>query len=263
MDEATKELSMAGQELCTSYQKELLPIDAIQIHKNDQGSADLNVIVTASNNKDYAVKLISDGNGYVPTTELFCYELATILDIPTPTYDLIRMRDGSLAFGSLWEGGVHHIRDFNQLSDILSGKLRVRDLSRFFSKVYAFDLFINNIDRHFGNYIFRQSYNSLIGLAFDFSRAWYEVGPYEYDSLKDKETNTQKCYQLIKDRKKYDKDVAIQTLNDIAKIDVEKIRKILQQIPEPWFQKEKKEEVLAWWQSSDKANRLTKLLGSV
>ena len=101
MDEATKELSMAGQELCTSYQKELLPIDAIQIHKNDQGSADLNVIVTASNNKDYAVKLISDGNGYVPTTELFCYELATILDIPTPTYDLIRMRDGSLAFGSL------------------------------------------------------------------------------------------------------------------------------------------------------------------
>ena len=86
MDEATKELSMAGQGLCTSYQKELLPIDAIQIHKNDQGSADLSVIVTASNNKDYAVKLISDGNGYVPTTELFCYELAlSLIHISEPT----------------------------------------------------------------------------------------------------------------------------------------------------------------------------------
>lgn len=262
MDSLKKSLNMAIKHN-VAYQKELLPIDAVQIHRNTQGSADLQVIVTASNNKDYAVKMVTDGQGYVPATELFCYELARLLDVPTPSYDLITMRDGSLAFGSVWEGGVHHISEANQIIDILTGKISVRDLNQFLSRVYAFDLFINNLDRHFGNYLFRQSYNSLIGLAFDYSRAWYEVGAYQYDSLNDKNSNTQKCHAFIKEYNKYDRNSAIKTLNKISTITSKEIENVLQTIPDAWLSGNIKNEIVDWWDSPLMTGRITKLIGGI
>jgi hypothetical protein len=261
-EDVTKHLDMA-QKYDVSYQKELLPIHAVQIHKNNLGSADLQVIVTGSNNKDYAVKMTSDGNGYVPAAELFCYELARLIDVPTPNYDIIIMRDSSLAFGSAWEGGVHHLKDINQIIAVLTGDIAVRDLEQFLSRVYAFDLFINNLDRHFGNYLFRQSYNSLIGLAFDYSRAWYEVGAYSYKSLEDKTSRTQQCHAFIKENGKYDRNAAKQTLNRIANLTEKDAEKLLQTIPDMWLSSDVKSEIVGWWASHLMGERITKLMGSI
>ena len=262
MDSVKNSLTMAKKHN-VAYQKELLPIDAYQIHKNTQGTADLQVIVTASNNKDYAVKMVTDGNGYIPATELFCYELARLVDVPTPSYDLITMRDGTLAFGSVWEGGVHHISEANQIMDILTGKIAVRDLNLFLSRVYAFDLFINNLDRHFGNYLFRQSYNSLIGLAFDYSRAWYEVGAYQYESLEDKKSKTQMCHSVIEQYNKYDRNAALQTLTQISAIPDKKIEKLLQAIPDAWLSGNIKNEIVDWWGSQLMNDRINKIMGGI
>ena len=261
-DSSTKTLDMAKTH-DIAFQKDLFPIEALQIHKSTQGSADLQIIVTATNNKDYAVKTTQDGKGYVPATELFCYELAKLIDIPTPNFDLITMRDGSLAFGSMWEGGVHHISNANLIIDILSGKKKVRDLNQFLSRVYAFDLFINNIDRHFGNYLFRQSYNSLIGLAFDYSRAWYEVDAYQYNSLKDKSSNTQKSHNIISNYKKYDRNTASQTIKRISEIKTNKIELILRSIPDIWLSKEIKNDVANWWGSKLMQERILKIMGGL
>jgi hypothetical protein len=258
MEKASKTLSMA-KTYHVSYQTELLPIDALQIHCNNQGSADLQVIVTGSNNKDYAVKTIQDGRGFVPATELFCYELAKLINIPTPNYDLITMRDGSFAFGSTWEGGVSPIKDINQVIAILTGKTIIRDLNLFLSRVYAFDLFINNIDRHFGNYLFRESFNSMIGLAFDYSRAWYEVGAFSFDSLNDKETKTQQCHSFIKDYNKYDRLEASKTLDKILSIEAKSIEAILQKIPDDWLETQAKNEVAHWWASDSMELRISTL----
>jgi len=262
MDSITKTLDMA-RSYDVSFQKDLFPLEAVQIHQSTQGSADLKVIVTATNNKDYAVKTVDDGNGYVPATELFCYELAKLIDVPTPSFDLITMRDGSLAFGSVWEGGVHNISNMNRLLDVLLGKIKVRDLNQFLSRVYAFDLFINNIDRHFGNYLFRQSYNSLIGLAFDYSRAWYEVDAYQYDSLEDKSSNTQRCNVFIREHKKYDRNTATQTLKRISEIEKNKIELVLRSIPDEWLPKEIKNNVASWWGSELMQERILKIMGGL
>lgn len=262
MDEVTNVLTMNAK-YSVEYQTELLPISAVHIHRNDQGSADLQVIVTGSNNKDYAVKQLSDGSGYIPATELFCYELARLIELPTPNYDLILMRDESLAFGSLWEGGVHKISDQNQVIDILTGKKPIRELSRFLSRVYAFDLFINNIDRHFGNYLFRESYNSMIGLAFDYSRAWYEVNAYGYESLEDESTKTRVCHNIIREFKKYDRKAAVETLDKISEIKKADIANLLSKIPDCWLSNEVKDEVVFWWESEHMADRLMKLKGGV
>lgn len=262
MDQIEKRLNMSvATDL--SYQKELLPVDAIQIHKNSQGTADLQVIVTASNNKDYAVKTISDGNGFIPASELFCYELARLLDIPTPNYDLVTMRDGTLAFGSVWEGGVHHIDDQNRLIAILTGVTPVRDLKLFLSRVYAYDLFINNLDRHLNNYLFRESYKSLIGLAFDYSRAWYEVGAYGYESMDDKKCKTQLCHQLINECGNYEREAAVKLLDRILNIEHTAIERILKMIPDDWLEDNVKKEIITWWGSQNMADRISKLKGGV
>lgn len=50
-------------------QRRMFPVEIRDIYKNDQGSADLQLIVTGINGKDYAVKTLADGNGCVPVTE--------------------------------------------------------------------------------------------------------------------------------------------------------------------------------------------------
>jgi hypothetical protein len=242
-----------------SYQRSLFPVEAVVVNKSSQNSADLKLIVTASNNKDYATKTVADGNGYVPASELFCYELAAILEVPTPEYSIIVMPDKSLAFGSVWEGGVHHIKSVNQISDILQGKVKVRELKRFFSQVYGLDLFINNIDRHFGNYLFRQSYQVLIGLAFDYSRAWYEVDAYKYSSLNDLKCNTQICHNVIKNNKLYDKRYVEEIFDRLLSVSSEQIVCILKIIPDEWLDKVKKADVASWWDSDDMKDRIRKL----
>ncbi len=119
---------------------------------------------------------------------------------------MVALQKGELAFGSVWESGVHKISDFNAVESLLVDA--VVKLDKFFSKVYAFDLFINNIDRHWWNFLFRQSYQGVIALAFGYSRAWLEV--------------------------KYAED----TLNEISAIDISTIKQILLEIPKEWMTKQ-------------------------
>lgn len=248
------------------YQKTLFPLDITDIYKNDQGSQDLTMIATAINGKDYAVKTLEDGNGFIPASELFCYELAREINIATPDYQLIKLRDSSLGFGSAWEGGAHVIKLDNEVWDILKGKVVVRGLKTFLSRVYALDIFINNIDRHFGNYIFRTGYKSVIALSYDFSRAWYAFEPYGYESIEDKNIKVNKthlCHKIIKQNNLFDKLIAINTLTELSQISKEQIISILNIIPPDWLSDDLKEDVIDWWGSVDMNTRINKLKAGI
>jgi hypothetical protein len=242
------------------YQRTLFPIDIAITYPNDQQSADLSIIAAGTDGRHYAVKTTNDGKGFVPATELFCYELARELNIATPEYQIVRLKDSSLAFGSVWEGGAHITKELIQMWAILTGKKPVMNLKGFLSRVYALDLFINNIDRHFGNFIFRDSYKTNIGLAYDFGRAWYEISPYSYEAVKH-ETNTQIYHNYIVKSGHYDKVLAANALTEISKIDVHRISQILEIIPEEWLPVSIRNELLAWWGESDMSSRINKLKG--
>lgn len=246
------------------YQQRLFPLDAQDVFKNDQGSADLKLIVTAVNNKDYAVKTTADGNGYVPLTELFCYEVARELTIATPNYAIIKFRDNSIGFGSEWEGGAQELKALPMIFEILKGNIPVRGLKSFLSKVYALDLFINNIDRHFGNYIFRDSYTSKIGLAYDFSRAWYAIEKNGYQCLESRDDNkTLLCHTIIRKTEFFDVTTAINTLDEIGRIPSKTINRILSGIPNEWLPQEISMELLQWWGSSEMYSRINKLKSAI
>jgi HipA-like protein len=240
------------------YQRTLFPVEIIEFYPNDQGSADLSLIGSGRNAKDYAIKRISDGRGMVPATELFCYELARRVNIATPDFDIVLLADGELAFGSVWEGGVHRISNMNEVTKILMGTIQVKSLDNFFGKVYAFDLFINNIDRHFGNFLFRQSHSYFIALAYDYSRAWYEVD-YKGFQATDKQSKTQQVNELIRKFHKFNRQQAVQTLDELCQISQSSIEHILTEIPVNWMTKQQREEIIEWWGTDEFASRFVML----
>ncbi|MBU3019036.1 hypothetical protein KO519_15210 [Paraglaciecola agarilytica] len=251
-----------GQLPTYSYQKNLFPIDIAVTYPNDQGTADLSVIGTGADGRDYAIKTIADGNGFVPITELFCYELARALSIATPEFQIVKLKTHELAFGSVWEGGAGITKTLPDMLKILKGELPVRNLKALLSKVYAFDLFVNNIDRHFGNFLFRTSYRENIGLAFDFGRSWYEISPYDFQAL-EPHNNTNKYHLYAKHFKRYDRELASNTLTEISKIEQDTILQILSMAPSEWLSTEDKDKFVNWWGSSDMIERINKLKGEL
>ncbi len=251
-----------GEKVDYSYQKQLFPIDIVVTYPNDQGSADLALIGEGSDGRHYAIKTTNDGKGYIPITELFCYELARIIGIPTPEFQIVKLRNGELAFGSVWEGGSAITKTLPQVLKILKGEILVSNLKSLISKVYAFDLFVNNIDRHFGNFLFRDSYKKNIGLAYDFGRAWYEISPYSYEAL-DPDHNTSKYNVYAKQYDKYDRDIASAALTEISKIDQVTISHIFSSAPNDWLEEKSKSEFLSWWNSENMANRINRLKGEL
>lgn len=240
------------------------PLKVKQTYPSNQGSSDLKLIVKAINKKDYAVKEVTDGNGFIPATELFCYELAKELNIPTPNYQIIEMPNGTFAFGSEWEGGIVKPITQNVIADILLGKRTITDFKVFVSELYALDIFVNNVDRHFGNYIFRDSYSGILSLAFDFSRAWYainETNPFGYDSF-DQKANTNYCKTQLNNYSQFDSIITKNTLDKISNINLNKLKNILDKIPDLWLDKYKREYLISWW-NSDIINRVSFLKGKV
>ncbi|CAH0649412.1 MULTISPECIES: HipA family kinase [unclassified Pseudomonas] len=238
------------------YQKRLFPVDILTEYPNNQGSADLQLIVNARDGKDYAVKKPTDGKGKVPASELVCYELAYRVTIPTPNYAFIRLSDGTLGFGSLWEGGVKKLSDMHDVMQILKAKIKVNNLKTFLSRLYAFDIFVNNEDRHWGNYLWRQSFdNNFIALAFDFSRACFETGHDCYDALHP-DCNTQDSFMLINLTMNYDRTEAIACLDQLAAISVEDVEEILENMPAGWLTKAEKKSYTDWWKSQARIDRI-------
>ncbi len=245
-----------------SYQRQLFPVDIVITYPSDQGTADLALIGEGSDGRDYAIKTVNEGNGYIPITELFCYELARVLGIPTPEFQIVKLRENELAFGSVWEGGSAITKTLPQMFKILKDEVHVRNLKSLISKVYAFDLFVNNIDRHFGNFLFRNSYKNNIGLAYDFGRSWYEVSPYTYDVL-ETDCNTMKYNNYARKYDKYDRDLASSTLTEISKVERKTISHIFSSAPTEWLADEEREKFLSWWDSEDMVSRINRLKGEL
>jgi len=125
--------------------------------------ADCGYICQADDNMVYLVKDMS-ARPNLPANEWFCSCLAKKLGIPVPSFNALNDENGQIVFGSRWEGDQPPI-------DLAACISSVTDHAIFW-RIYAFDLFINNEDRHSGNYLFRTRNSRMTVAAMDFSRAW-------------------------------------------------------------------------------------------
>lgn len=54
-------------------------------------------------------------------------------------------------------------------------------------------------------------------------------------------------------------ELARNTLTELDKISIDKIEQILRLMPDSWFSMQQRQEVVAWWDSSAKTERVTRL----
>lgn len=141
--------------------------------------ADCARICRCDDSCEYAVK---DGSKdpLLPYAEWFCTHLAELLGIASPACAILEFPDGSTAFGSRWEIGALPMAPPNTAPHwvqlLSSGAINIDDLKPAFSRIYAFDNFIHNHDRHANNFLFRSGLTRYAVLAMDYSRAWTHHG---------------------------------------------------------------------------------------
>ncbi|WP_421854598.1 hypothetical protein [Marinomonas sp.] len=247
-------------------QTSFLPIDIIDFFPNDTGSADMIGTGIGNDYREYAIKQGIEHLEYIPAVELFCHELCRLLIIPTPRYEIVRLFDGKLAFGSQWDGGAlpHSAEPYIQT---WIHKELDESFTNFntIGKIYGLDLFINNIDRHWNNYLLVKNRTTISTLAFDFGRALFNMPDNGYDGFDVFRVN-EKLFantglgQLRFFEKNFHvHEAAEQTLNEISAIHKSKIIPILDKIPLEWLSENIRQDFLTWWGSDKFKSRIEEL----
>jgi hypothetical protein len=203
---------------------------------------------------DYALK---DGDGHpaIPHCEWFCTKLAETVGIICPPCTIVEDLNGKTFFGSRWEGGVSNERWWDA---VRNGDMDFDNVAAFLSRVLAFDHFVHNDDRHLGNYIVRDSKSDPIMLALDFSRAWlYHDFPLPGLPFSASD-NTLSTARMLRS---HIGDYVImpevhRVLDRIQQIPTQNAHELIEQHPESWLPDDLKKQVLAWWDSNDRLERI-------
>jgi hypothetical protein len=228
------------------------------------GSADLKLICRCDDGLDYAIKPNEPRPGVrgslfrTAHDEYFCYRLGQIVGIPTPNYHFVEMPDGTLAFGSRWEAGDQPNLWWNQIA---AGTITGDQILPTLARIYVFDLFIHNVDRHAGNLLVRRQHLGHAVIAFDYSRAWtYHGFPPPALPMDPTENTVLLQRQLSSLLGAYvATPAARQVLDNIDAVSHKQIRDLLLSQPAKWLTKPLSSSIVKWWKSSAKSDRVASI----
>jgi hypothetical protein len=220
-------------------------------------TADASGICRCDDGCDYVVK---DGskNPHIPHDEWFCTQLAELVGIPSPPCTVIERSDGGLVFGSRWEGGVAREPWWEM---VRRGDIALGEVSASLSRIYAFDHFVHNEDRHLNNFLFREQRHGWAVLAFDYSRAWLCNGmplprlPFAVD----KKTILARRVLCDAFGEYIDKTETDRTLQRLADVQEMHVLQAINSHPNAWLANAQKDEILNWWNSRARTDRIDQI----
>lgn len=221
------------------------PVQIIQEDPANLGTADADRFGDGDNGLQYCIKTCAKTPN-APAAEYMCNGLAALCGLPIASYAIVRLLDGTLAFGSEWDGSKLAAQP--ALDDLLIGKAPGRQIGPVLSRAYAFDLFVHNVDRHPGNYlgVAGRTLGHSIKL-YDFSRAFTATGwPLPPLPLHPSTKTILTHRQLLKHHA-FDLGAAEDLLNRIQKIDHASFKSIVTAMPSAWLDVQLRIKVLKWW----------------
>jgi len=171
---------------------------------------------------------------------------------------VIEREDGSLVFGSRWEGGVAR-DEWWQMAK--RGDIAAQDISPSLSKIYAFDHFVHNEDRHLKNFLFREQRNGWVVLAFDYSRAWLCNGmplP-QLPFAPDKKTILARRYLRAELGEYIDRSETDRILQRLSDVKETHILGAINGHPTTWLSGNQKDAIVKWWNSSARTDRIEQI----
>ena len=156
----------------THMQTSLIPIKILQQTPANMGTADLKFIGVGDDSHQYALKCMTE-HRFLPITEWVGHHLCRAIGLATPDFAVVWLDDGAPAFGSRLEQVQQSGLPLNPIQIAKYLGLNMRSATE---PIFAIDAFLPNSDRHFRNFMWRESAVGVIPLAFDFSRAWLISG---------------------------------------------------------------------------------------
>jgi hypothetical protein len=224
-----------------------------------QRTADALGEVIADDQHHYYVK--GDAHGrLVRASEWICTHLAEDVHIGAPPPMVIEMKSGDVVFGS---------RRIAQVSDLVTTAAFLTSptlsnanppatgLQPLLSSIYALDMFINNDDRHPGNYLTVEDQGVRRLYAFDFSRSLFWHWPFQ--SFPAMPCNTLNWGRVIRSLHGFDQSAAQDTLDRIEGLAPDTLQGFIRRMPADWLPKDVNAAFMDWWSNGGRATRLTDL----
>ena len=229
-------------------QNELFIINILST-ESASGTADLKMTGHGDDGWKYAIKSMND-HPLLPATEWFCYRLGDRIKLPIPNFRVVKLLDGTLAFGSKWESGANQ---FSRLSG--DDQQRVLTYSTRLSAIFGYDLFLPNVDRHADNILFHALGPRIVAMAFDFSRAWLAAGIDITGDLPD-DCNTLRLLNALHHAGLFCQAEAKSALAAIAALPDNFIDSVWSGSPDEWLPQKDKSELSSWWKSPQRQSRI-------
>lgn len=202
--------------------------------------------VEADNGKSYYLKA-DQGDVPVRANEWLCYRLASMVGIAVPRCEFIQTNNGDIAFGSEALDGASRqaetvayleTRSLNELG------MPVPGLQALLSAIHAFDLFVNNVDRHLGNFLVVPQGEDRQLLAVDFARSLFWRWP--LDGFPRPDETTSEAWRELRERHGFDSSAAIAIVNRLGIISAREIEGFLGQMPSHWLSTGLRDDFLAY-----------------
>ncbi len=233
-----------------------LTVRAINCVASDEGTADCALFCRCDDGSDYAVKDKSK-SAATPHSEWFCTRFGESVGLASPTCAIVDI-NGVESFGSRYETG--HEPD-NWWVRAKSGEINFDQLAPTVSRIFAFDLFVHNGDRHLKNYIIRKQKLGYSILSFDYSRAWLWNGfPLPKLPLL-ASSNTIRAQRFLSQA--FPGFLSIFDINHvldrIRETDRSKIETIFGEHPKDWLTDAERNALLEWWESNSRLQRINSI----
>jgi len=142
-------------------------------------------------------------------------------------------------------------------SPLLAGDAPIPGLQSWISGLYAFDMLINNIDRHDHNYISVDVGGTRRFFAIDFGRALSFAVPIEQFQLDSHATRS--TFRLIRQRHGFDLSAALAILDRILGLSSTCILDIASRMPIEWNPENTILKLSAWWSSEGLKDKIARL----
>lgn len=215
--------------------------------------------VLADDQHYYYVK--GDAHGkIVRASEWICTHIAEDIHIGAPPPMVIEVKSGDVVFGS---------RRIAQVSDLVTtanflisptlsnSNPSTTGLQSLLSSIYVFDMFINNDDRHLGNYLTVSDQDVRRLYAFDFSRSLFWHWPFQ--AFPSMPCNTVQCGRLLRAMHGFDQTAALATLDRIGALAPDTLQGFIRRMPTDWLPGDVHASFMDWWNNGGRSSRLSNL----
>jgi len=214
--------------------------------------------IRADDGLSYIVKDEAKGVASVRASEYLWLSIAKLISLPAPVPEIFvnaqqRKLVGTRREQSAVDASVH-------LQSLLSGRVVRGGIQ--LSRIFAFDLFCGNWDRHPNNYlVLEDGGGSIVVFAIDFSHVTAHPGLAQpnLDPLASQFNATRAQFPAVIQPYGADRQAAIEVVDRLSSLPIEAVNGILGEVPVEWLSAPEKAQASAWWASRARMDRAADL----